>query len=525
MSNSTAREQAIALFEAFKSEPTSLVSYRSGGKLLALGDAAQLQRCAELPATVEFEAVPVERGRVQLQGYLGAYQVEVSDAHGKLQNYQADAVLDLHETPLLTREMLPPGYFHFGPACWDSAEHMAALLTELAALPGEFQKPRYFDYDASICAHFVNGREVCRRCVDACPAEAIQSLAERIEVDPYLCQGGGSCTTVCPSGAIRYLYPNLRDNGKRLRDMLKRYREQGGDQPIVFFHGESFAPRDYLQAYANLLPVAVEELASVGVDLCLSALAYGAAQVVLYVDEQVPASSADNLRQQLEWARELVIALGLASDCIVLGAAEAALPAVEPGRTISAAEYDMPKNKRDAILQALDHLVGQLQPALDSVELPAPAPFGEAVIDAGKCTLCMACVGACPGRALQDGSNREVPEVFFIESNCLQCGACVQTCPEDAISLAPRLLFDHEARNRARELNRDAPFACIACGKPFAPTSVIAKMQDKLKDHYMFASDRALERLKMCEDCRVVDMMQDPEAMGGQFNPHKRFRQ
>jgi hypothetical protein len=50
-------------------------------------------------------------------------------------------------------------------------------------------------------------------------------------------------------------------------------------------------------------------------------------------------------------------------------------------------------------------------------------------------------------------------------------------------------------------------------------------MQDKLKDHYMFSSERALERLKMCEDCRVVDIMQDPEGMGGQFDPQNRFRQ
>jgi ferredoxin len=137
----------------------------------------------------------------------------------------------------------------------------------------------------------------------------------------------------------------------------------------------------------------------------------------------------------------------------------------------------------------------------------------------------MACVGACPGKALQDGSNREVPEVFFFENNCLQCGACVQTCPEDAITLAPRLLLQREARNRGRALNQDTPFHCIGCGKPFAPTSVISKMQEKLKDHYMFSSERALDRLKMCEDCRVVDIFDDPEAMGGQFDPRTRFRQ
>ena len=185
----------------------------------------------------------------------------------------------------------------------------------------------------------------------------------------------------------------------------------------------------------------------------------------------------------------------------------------------------MPPGKRNAILQALDHLVARLRPQAEWVDLPIQAPFGEAVIDAETCTLCMACVGACPGRALQDGSNREVPEVFFIESNCLQCGACVQTCPEDAISLAPRLLLQQEARNGARALIRDQPFACIACGKLFASSSVINKMQEKLKDHHMFSGERALDRLKMCEDCRVVDIVQDPEAMGGQFNPDKDFRQ
>jgi ferredoxin len=136
----------------------------------------------------------------------------------------------------------------------------------------------------------------------------------------------------------------------------------------------------------------------------------------------------------------------------------------------------------------------------------------------------MACVGACPGKALQDGANREVPEVFFIEANCLQCSACVQTCPEDAMTLAPRMVFDRELRNRAHVLNSDTPFSCISCGKAFAATSVISRMQEKLKGHYMFESDRALNRLKMCEDCRVADIVQDPEAMNGQFGPSSQSR-
>jgi len=521
MSNTDAREQAVALYDAFEFEPTSLLSYQSAGKLLALGDEAALQKCAELPSSIDLTPIVITDGRAHISGYFGAYVIEINGPGDQPQRYQGDAILDLGETPLLAREMLPPGYFHLPSGEWDSA----AAAAELGELRGEFQKPRYFDYDASICAHSVNGKVACRQCLDACPAEAIHSLGEIIEVDPYLCQGGGSCTTVCPSGAIRYLYPNLRDSGKRLRDTLACYFEQGGENAIVLFHAASFSPLDYLQAYDNLLPLAVEELASVGMDLCLSALAYGATQVVLYVDDQVPASSAANLEQQVDWAQELIIGLGLQRDAIAICSHEAAPASLDSGSTVEAAAHDMPPGKRSAILQALDHLVARLQPSAQQVDLPVQAPFGEAVIDAGKCTLCMACVGACPGRALQDGSNREVPEVFFIESNCLQCGACVQTCPEDAISLAPRLLFQTEVRNRARALNSDVPFACIACGKPFAPTSVIRKMQEKLKDHHMFAGERALDRLKMCEDCRVVDIVQDPEAMAGDFNPGQGFRQ
>jgi ferredoxin len=521
MSNRAARQRALEVLAAFELEPTSLVTYQSAGKIIALGDAGALDKCAELPASLDIKRVASDAGQIRVEGYLGAYTVSVSDPQGNVVTHQADAIVDLNRDPVLLREMPPPGYFHVPPADWEQQ----ALAVELENLTGEFEKPKYFDYDPSICAHGVNGKTVCTRCIDACPAEAIASIGERIAVNPNLCQGGGTCTTVCPSGAIRYLYPNLRDSGKRLRDVLDVYREQGGKAPVVLFHAENASPDSYLQAYDNVLPVPVEELGSVGMDLCLSALAYGAMQVVLLADAQLPRSTLLNLQQQLDWLHAVITELGLGSAYVTICQNEAALPGVDDDKVVRAAIYDMPQSKRNAIFQSLDHLVAELGPRAEQVRLPASAPFGEVAIDAQKCTLCMACVGACPGRALQDGSNREVPEVFFIESNCLQCGACVQTCPEDAVALTPRMLFDREKRNRSRALNRDTPFACIACGKPFAPTSVIQKMQDKLKDHYMFGSQRALDRLKMCDDCRVADIVQDPDALGGQFDPAKGFRQ
>ncbi len=522
MSDSQAREQALLAYDEVTPKPTSLITYRSSGQVIAIGGDDALGKCKELPPGIDLGQISTSDpgNNVQVSGYLGEFIVSVTDQHGNVTSTKADAILDLHENPILNREMLPPGYFHVAPGDWDQQQ----LVEQLENLVGEFDKPKYFDYDASICAHAVNGKTVCSLCIDACPADAIQSLVDRIEVNPFLCQGGGSCTTVCPSGAIRYLYPGIRDNGKRLRNMLRVYQEQGGEKGIILFHGESYSPQAYLQAHDNLLPVRVEELASVGMELCLSALAFGATQVVLFADDQVPASSLDNLNRQLDWLRVILVNLGLDPLSVSICSAEAQIAKIEVGEPIEAAISDLPDSKRNAFFQALDHLTGSLKPVEPLVELPAPAPFGEVIIDAVKCTLCMACVGACPGKALQDGANREVPEVFFIEANCLQCSACVQTCPEDAITLAPRMVFDRELRNRAHELNSDTPFACISCGKAFASTSVISRMQEKLKGHYMFESERALNRLKMCEDCRVADIVQDPEAMNGQFGPSNQSR-
>ncbi len=114
----------------------------------------------------------------------------------------------------------------------------------------------------------------------------------------------------------------------------------------------------------------------------------------------------------------------------------------------------------------------------------------------------MSCVGACPSSALLD--NQDKPQLRFIEKNCVQCGLCATTCPEDAIALQPRLLLTPE-RKEARVLNEAQPYACIRCAKPFGTLKGVEVMLGKLAGHSMFQG-AALERLKMCGDCRVIDI-------------------
>lgn len=521
MKNSEAREKAMEQVAAFQQRPTSVITYRSSGRVLVLGDEASLQLCDDLPEQLSLKRVVINDKvkNVQAIGHFGEYVVKVEDGFGNVDSFDSDVILDLQASPAINRQLLPPGYFHVDADAWN----LESVIEILEDISGEFEKPKYFNYDPSICAHGVNGKTVCLNCIDACPAEAIQSIGERIEVDPFLCQGGGSCGTVCPSGAISYSYPDIHDQGKRIRNMLQVYLEQGGSEPLVIFHSNEYSADELIEARDNCLPVAVEELASVGMELCLSALCYGATRVILLADTPMPTVSADAINGQLEWLQALLTGLGMNPEIVVFGSVELIVEEFHDDSNIDIAKFDLANNKRSAMFQVIDHLSTSLE-IRSTVELPAAAPFGLVAVDEGKCTLCMACVGACPGRALQDGSNREVPELFFIESNCLQCTACVTTCPEEAIQLNPRMVFDREARNRSTRLNSDTPFACISCGKAFGSTSVIDKMQDKLKGHYMFDSARALDRLKMCDDCRVADIVQDPEAMGGQFDPENQFR-
>jgi hypothetical protein len=46
---------------------------------------------------------------------------------------------------------------------------------------------------------------------------------------------------------------------------------------------------------------------------------------------------------------------------------------------------------------------------------------------------------------------------------------------------------------------------CVRCSKPFGTLKAIEAMLGKLAGHSMFQGE-ALERLKMCGDCRVIDL-------------------
>ncbi|HEU4852387.1 MAG TPA: 4Fe-4S binding protein [Telluria sp.] len=500
--NALARAAALAAAAALPDpDPVPTVAYRSQGRVLITGTPAEVARWQERMAPPLVPSVlPVRLGdEVAIAGHLGAFQVQWRNGSALMEG-DFDLILDLCDPPLLSRHTLPHGYYAPGA---DEAAREAALA-ELSGMTGTFEKPKYFSYSERRCAHSRNRQTGCTACIDICSARAIRSGGDRIVVDPHLCAGCGACGTVCPSGAISYAYPSPAYTGERLRTLLAAYASAGGTAPVIMFHGES--ARELVEGYPlpdHVIPVELQHAASCGIDVWLSAIAYGAAGVMVLTTASDAPQYRAALREQAGHAQAVLDALGYAGPHLhIAHGVPDQFPRGE-GPAV-AARFRIIADKRNTLDFALTHLHEQAPLKPFHVALAAGAPFGAVQVDTGKCTLCMSCVGACPASALQDSTT--VPRLSFIEKNCVQCGLCESTCPENAVTLVPRLSFA-DSRNAAVTLNETEPFACISCGKEFGTLLMVRNMMARLSGHSAFAQHP--ERLKMCGDCRVIAMMRD----------------
>lgn len=456
------------------------------------------------------------RACVEACGAIGAIDFGREESQS-VRNERFDLVLDLSAEPLIRLPHLPQGYA--APGRDPLAQSEAAR--ELLKLVGEFEQPQYFEYREKLCAHGRNEILGCSRCLDVCSTGAIFHNGNSVRFDAALCQGCGGCATTCPSGAVRHAYARVPDLGRRLKTMLSAYRRAGGEGACILFHDAKRGRERLMQMArhgkglpARMIPFEVHDVAATGLDLLLGALAYGAAQCAILCDSDEPSAYVAALRQQIDQGAHILAGLGYAGERLLLLDAdehrvlEAALWSLPPlphaGPAIPPATFNLSDDKRGTLEFELEHLLSHAPVKAEMLPLPAGAAWGEVLLDKQKCTLCLACVGACPAGALQDAA--ETPRLSFIERNCLQCGLCVNTCPEDALSLRPRLLLGAEAR-RGRVLNEAEPFCCVRCGKPFGTRQMVEAMLGRLGGHSMFAAPAALRRLQMCADCRVADMM------------------
>src|SRR5215469_1806425 len=481
---------------------------------------------------------PVVKGMIRsAKGHIGAFELVVDDyalpmpsSHSSLAFgpsrdgavSHCDVVLDLSGgAPLFPAPELRDGYVRADPG-----DPIAVLKAVLRArdLAGSFDKPRYVDFTADLCAHSRSRIVGCRLCLDLCPTSAIAPAGDHVAIDDKICAGCGQCATACPTGAASYAVPPSDALLRKLCTLLTVYREAGGMLPVLLLHDEEHggALIDALARHgdglpANVLPFAVNEVTQIGLEALAAAFAYGAAAVLILLRAK-PRHDPAGVHQTIAIAASVLAGLGLhgarlamieTDDPFALGDA---LQEIEAGEPVARpASFEPAGGKRDVLRLALVELHRVAPQRADLIDLPQGAPFGAIEVEDG-CTLCLACVSACPTGALSDDPDR--PVLRFAEDACVQCGLCKATCPEKVVRLVPRLAFG--AAVQSRILREEEPFSCIRCGKPFGVKSTIDRIVAKLEGaHWMYRDvPQRLDLIKMCEDCRVIAITHEG------FDPH-----
>ena len=484
---------------------------------------------------------PVLKGTVRnAKGFLGKFELAIDDyavpqpsSRAKLvfgpardgATSTSDLILDLSGgQPLFPAHDLRPGYLRADPADRAAVER---AIADAANLVGTFDKPRFIHFQESLCAHSRSQITGCTRCLDLCPTGAITPNGDSVLIDAHICAGCGACASACPTGAAAYALPAGDALMRRLRTMLQAFRKAGGGNPVVLFHDSEHGEQliDALARYgdglpANVLPLLVNEVTQLGPETIAAVFVYGGTCAALLARAK-PKHDISGLQRAAQLTEAIVASLGYGAGVVRIIETDdpdqlrAALDAAPAGVATAKPATFIPRGAKRGVLETTFRELYQAAPTpVDIVPLAPGAPFGGVNLDVEGCTLCHACVTACPTGALGDNPDRAM--LRFTESLCVQCGLCEQTCPEDVITLEPRLDFKAWSAP-PRVLKEEEPFNCIACGKPFGTRSSIERVLGKLGEkHWMFqgANARRLDVIKMCADCRVEAVVNES------FDPH-----
>ena len=272
---------------------------------------------------------------------------------------------------------------------------------------------------------------------------AIRADGDHVAVEPHLCMGCGACATVCPSGAmtLRLSRPcptSARGCGRCSRPTRRRAAATRAccstpRTAATRSRGSRAAARGLP---ARVIPLEVHHVASVGLDVWLAALAWGASQVAVLAT----GTEAPQYRE----------ALGVPD-----GARRHDRPGARlPGRALPRRRRRRPtrstrrcgRGRRRWRSRVPATFARDRRQAHDARRWRSsisprtrrcrsgviPLPAGRAVRRASTSTATPArCASPASARAprARSSTTPEAPQLRFIETKCVQCGICADDLP------------------------------------------------------------------------------------------------
>jgi ferredoxin len=501
-----------------------LAKHLSGMSLVVFleGDPAGFGRAAR---TVNWGRPEAVRGR------LGALETQVAPVAGSdfsaPQRVVSDQVIVMGERAAAIRART--GVYRL-PA--PHAGDLERVAQDVRDHMGTFSKPEHVRYDSAVCAGGAADRQVCGRCIPACPYDAVArdpANPLRIRVDHFACEGCGACTSACPTSALRFTEPAPEELYARLAALLTApagAADGGGAAPAIVFHCEQqgralleWAAAQGHGTSARILPVEVPCLRYVSEAAMLGAVRLGAAGVGLLGCETCPNGERELLLQKLQLSQQVLDGFGLNAGRVrLLTVREDARPeALQALRTFAdgLGQPAVPPDgkrlrgvgNRAVLADAIGAFIAATGKEVGGLRLAPEQPFALAEVAEQGCTLCRACATVCPTHAF--AFDMDAQELRFRHIDCVNCGLCEAVCPEKVITLRTELYLERQGLEYVT-VAKDEMVHCARCKKPYINRRALEAVQAKLRSvqagQDAFLGKRA-DLLRMCPDCRGVAAM------------------
>ena len=360
-------------------------------------------------------------------------------------------------------------------------------------------------YDKSICQYNERKDEICFKCAEVCPTNAITKDEEnrRLVFDLVNCITCGECVSACPSGSL--------NSGAFTKDSLYEISTFYKNTKPLIISSKSDIRNINVDLNEGVLPLyIIGDIFDESV--FLTYLQMSSSQIV-YFSNDISKGTKDSIRivNDIYMKKYGKLAIYLVSNEKELE------DALNKQEFIENSYYNFNQNgmrKREIFSQRLQKLVANDD--LGLVKTGENIHYGRVLVNDSNCTLCLSCVGACNVDALF--ANEADFSLRINPSLCTACGYCEAVCPEndcltikqDELELSPNWF-------KETILAQDKLFACVECGKEFATTKAIEKIALMMEPIFKTQSPAKARSLYCCGDCKPKIMIKEEMSKNAKY--------
>jgi len=455
-------------------------------KVLIIGEQEKVQEFLSKVDEDQFDIYDISEDKlVSIDGHIGNLSVTVNSTEKEV-TLQIDQIVwfDAKEQGFKQSGTIDPNLSSLD-------ETIATLQKNIES----YNYNKYITYDSTSCQYHERREEICSKCEDVCPTNAITKIdkLKHLEFSDIDCVGCGGCVSVCPTASIDY--------ASLSKDAIYEISFFYSDRHPLIIPAKMDIENLNVDLKENVLPLCTNGEKFLDEASLITLTQMSGSQVIFYSDflSKGTGDAIDilNAIYQKKYNKDAVLVAATPEEL------EACINEVSFVENSKFNSNQRNQRKRETFSFRLQHLVGEDD--LGTVKTGEFIHYSKVEVNETNCTLCLSCVGACNVDALiadpKDNTLRINPSL------CTSCGYCESSCPEkDCLTIKRDEIELNPTWFKEQILAKDTLFACVECGIEFAATKAVEKIANILAP--VFAADPVKQRtLYCCENCKAKLMI------------------